>query len=144
MADAVFTRQPDQRRQWMQDAAHRLKHEYAGPPLVLAEMQQFLGQPMSKERSKQVAQAVTYFTNNKSLMNYAAHVERNLPIGSGVTEAACPPGRVIIKQRLCSSGMRWKKDGAAAVLTLRTLSYSTDRWGQFWQKVDQYGFSMAA
>ncbi len=41
------------------------------------------------------------------------------PIGSGVTEAAC---KVIVKQRLCCSGMKWKESGAAAVLSLRCLT----------------------
>jgi hypothetical protein len=43
----------------------------------------------------------------------------NEPIGSGVTEAAC---KVIVKQRLCGSGMKWTEDGASVVLSLRALS----------------------
>jgi hypothetical protein len=54
-------------------------------------------------------------------MNYASRVLANEPIGSGVTEAAC---EVIVKQRLCGSGMKWTEDGAAVVLSLRTLSYT--------------------
>jgi len=41
-------------------------------------------------------------------MNYAMHTEKNLPIGSGVTEAAC---KTLVKQRLCGLGMRWKDQG---------------------------------
>ncbi len=63
------------------------------------------------------------------------------PIGSGVTEAAC---KVIVRQRLCNSGMRWKEKGAATVLCLRTLSYSEGRWDQFWQKIDTRGLQLAA
>jgi hypothetical protein len=69
--------------------------------------------------------AITYFVNNKKIMKYAANIDDNLPIGSGVTEAAC---KLIVKQPLCNSGMRWKEEGAAAVLSLRTLSYSEGRW----------------
>ncbi len=60
-------------------------------------------------------EAITYFgnQNKKGRMDYAAWVEESLPIGSGVTEAAC---KVIVKQRLCGSGMKWKEPGAAAVL----------------------------
>ena len=47
----------------------------------------------------------------------------------------------LIKQRLCNSGMRWKEQGAAAVLSLRSLSHTDCRWEQFWSKVGQYGFS---
>jgi len=45
-----------------------------------------------------------------------------------------------VKQRLCKSGMRWKKKGAAVILSLRALLKSTGRWEQFWSKVNQYGF----
>ena len=47
-------------------------------------------------------------------MDYAELVAQHIPIGSGVTEAAC---KVLVKQRLCGSGMRWKERGAAAVLS---------------------------
>jgi hypothetical protein len=58
-----------------------------------------------------------------------------------VTEAA---SKVLVKQRLCGSGMKWKEPGAAAVLSLRCLTYTTDRWTQFWGKIDRYGFPMVA
>ncbi len=72
-------------------------------------------------------------------MNYAKNAEKNIPIGSGITEAAC---KVIVKQRLCCSGMKWKDEGASAVLTLRCLNYSDGRWEQFRNKIDRYGFSL--
>lgn len=68
------------------------------------------------------------------------NVKDNLPIGSGVTEAAC---KVIVKQRLCNSGMRWKDKGARVVLSLRCLTHTPGRWNQFWDKIDLYGFQMA-
>ena len=74
-------------------------------------------------------------------MDYPPLVEAAIPIGSGVTEAAC---KVLVKQRLCGSGMKWKEQGAAAVLSLRCLTYTTERWSQFWSKVDQYGSPVAA
>ena len=87
--------------------------------------------------------AMTYFTNQsrEGRMDYAPLVESRIPIGSGVTEAAC---KVRVKQRLCGSGMKWKEPGAAAVLSVRCLTYTTDRWSQFWSKIDQYGFPVAA
>lgn len=52
--------------------------------------------------------AITHFTNQMSRMNDADYRKRHLPIGSGVTEAAC---KTLIKQRLCNSGMKWKHQG---------------------------------
>jgi hypothetical protein len=53
-------------------------------------------------------------------------------------------GAMIVKQRLCGSGMKWKEPGAAAVLSLRCLSHTPERWGQFWSKVEQWSFPAAA
>ena len=74
-------------------------------------------------------------------MDYAPLVESKIPIGSGVTEAAC---KVLVKQRLCGSGMRWKEPGAAAVLSVRCLTYTTKRSSHFWARIDQDGFPVAA
>ena len=74
-------------------------------------------------------------------LNYATLVAQAIPIGSGVTEAAC---KVLVKQRLCGSGMNWKEPATAAVLSLRCLSYTTGRWSQFWARIDRAGFPVAA
>jgi hypothetical protein len=74
-------------------------------------------------------------------MDYAGRVAANEPIGSEVTEAAC---KVIVKQRLCGSGMKWTEGGSAVAFGLRALSYTPERWGQLWPKVDRWGFPVAA
>ena len=73
-------------------------------------------------------------------MHYAEAVARHLPIGSGVTKAAC---KVIVKACLCGAGMKWKERGAGIVLSLRTLTYTEGRWQQFWSKINRYGFALA-
>jgi hypothetical protein len=77
-----------------------------------------------------------YFRNHIHMMDYATHLIQKLPIGSGVTEAAC---KTLVKQRLCGSGMRWKNTGAKVVLSLRALVQSKGRWQQFWERIDQFG-----
>jgi len=142
-ADAVFTKNKNikERKFWLDDACHRLKHNKTGPTALLREMKEFRNRHIGPERRELLDSAITYFENNKKIMKYSDHLDNNLPIGSGVTEAAC---KLIVKQRLCNSGMRWKEKGAAAVLSLRTLSYSEGRWGQFWQKIDANGYSLGA
>ena len=44
--------------------------------------------------------------NNEDRMQYYKFTDTVLPSGSGATEAAC---KVIVKQRMCKSGMRWKE-----------------------------------
>jgi hypothetical protein len=69
-------------------------------------------------------------------MDYCKYKQNNWPIGSGVIEAAC---KVIIKQRLCNSGMKWTDKGARTVLALRCFNKSDGMWEQFWNKIDRYG-----
>ena len=54
-------------------------------------------------------------------MQYGEYRRQHLPIGSGVTEAAC---KTVFTQRLKLSGMRWKHEGARTVLTLRVILLS--------------------
>ena len=70
-------------------------------------------------------------------MNYANHKKENLPIGSGVTEAAC---KVIINERLSQSGMKWTISGAQNTLSVRALCHTGNRWQQFWSFIDSNGF----
>ena len=53
-----------------------------------------------------------------------------MPIGSGVTEAAC---KTVYAQRLKLSGMRWKKAGAQTILTLRVILLS-GVWEQVYER----------
>jgi len=69
-------------------------------------------------------------------MGYYRYRKKNWPIGSGVIEAAC---KVIIKQRLCNSGMKWTDSGAKNVLAIRCFDKSDGMWEQFWNKIDRYG-----
>ena len=81
--------------------------------------------------------AVRYVSNNIERMDYAGNRKLDLPIGSGVIEAAC---KHVVKQRVGCSGMRWKRKALQAVLTLRSLYQSTGRWEQFWNKVQTLGW----
>ena len=128
---------------WMDDSCHTLKHDPGGAAAVLKQLKSLAKvRPWAKD-DEDVQRAITYFENQSGAgrMDYAARVAANEPIGSGVTEAAC---KVIVKQRLCGSGMKWKEPGAAAVLSLRCLSHTPERWGQFWAKIDRWGFPVAA
>ena len=98
-------------------------------------------QQLSKSVKEKLESAITYFRNHKHQMHYARYRAKSMPIGSGVTEAAC---KTLVKQRLCSSGMKWKERGASIVLRLRALVLTPERWEQFWGKINQYGFQMAA
>lgn len=75
----------------------------------------------SHPNRKRIQTELAYFRRNRDRMRYADIKAANLPIGSGVTEAAC---KTLVTQRLKRSGMRWGDDGGQAVLTLRSLLQS--------------------
>ena len=128
------------RQEWMSKRCSQLKHDCGTVESLINEMEKLARKTsLSKIVKAGLLQALTYFKNHRDMMNYPMHIEQNLPIGSGVTEAAC---KTLVKQRLCCSGMRWKKHGAHIVLTLRALVQSGDRWEQFWSKINRYGVNL--
>jgi hypothetical protein len=140
VAKAVHPRSPEAREAWKDDRCHQLKHEKGYAKQLLAEMEGLSVSGLNESTQEDVHKATTYFRNHHEQMKYAEREEAKLPIGSGVTEAAC---KTIIKMRMCRGGAKWKEAGAAGVLSLRTLIYSPGRWEQFWAKVDRYGFPIA-
>jgi hypothetical protein len=104
----------------------------------LDELNAIITTKLSVSVKADLAAAITYFSDNiaQGRMNYAQHLKDNLPIGSGVIEAAC---KTLVKQRLCGSGMRWKTRGAKIVISLRALVQTKNRWQQFWDKINQLG-----
>ena len=141
-AEAVFPKPQDKaaRQQWLKDQCHRLKHETGAAKALLDEMQRLPTAELTVTQRERLDRAITYFYYHHHQMDYAAAVKQHWPIGSGVTEAAC---KTLVKQRLCRSGMRWKEKGAAVVLSLRALMLTPDRWRQFWDKLDRFGFPVA-
>ena len=143
-ASALFRgkKKVEAREEWLEQACHKLKHNVGGAARLLTELRENREKlKFPATEAKKLNATITYFENHKSKMKFSKNVENNLPIGSGVTEAGC---KVIVKQRMCGSSMKWKDEGASTVLRLRTLNYTKDRWDQFWKKVDRYGIPLAA
>jgi hypothetical protein len=125
------------RGHWQHEHCTKLKHDPDALDVLIGEAAR-LSQRRSLAQTVRddVLSAWTYLTNHRHQMDYPAFTAAGLPIGSGVTEAAC---KTLVKQRLCASGMRWKNKGAKIVLSLRALTHTVGRWTQFWQKIDQFG-----
>ncbi len=138
-ADVLFVRTPAAKKAWLESGCHRLKHEPGAAGQLVRDVKRLGAEKGVAPDHPEVEAAVTYFTNQGKAgrMDYPPLVESKIPTGSGVTEAAC---KVLVKQRLCGSGMKWKEPGAASVLSVRCLTYTDERWSQFWDKIDQYGF----
>ena len=132
----------EERKKWLEERCHQLKHNQGVAPELIAQMQTMRTEKKLSRNSKdEIRICQTYFENNWQLMNFSQHVRSNLPIGSGVVEAAC---KTIVKQRLCRSGMMWSNSRAQSVLRLRALTHTDGRWEQLWNKINRFGFNLAA
>jgi len=126
---AHHMRFPSQSSQdWLHKACSRLKNDSKGAKVLLAQMKQ----RQAIEPLEALSQAITYFDNNLTRMKYWQYQKANYPIGSGVTEAAC---KVVAKQRLNNSGMRWSLAGAQNMLVNRGLVCTQGRWEQCWNQL---------
>ena len=122
---------------WLNERCTQLKHDSGAVEKLIAEMHRLTRKTsLTKSIKENLDAALTYFVNHRHMMDYATQIKKQLPIGSGVTEAAC---KTLVKQRLCGSGMRWKNKGAKVILSLRALVQSKGRWQQFWGNIEQYG-----
>ena len=74
--------------------------------------------------------AYRYLQARRQHLRYAEYRRLGVPMGSGVTEAAC---KTVYTQRLKLSGMRWQKAGAQTILTLRVLLLS-GVWEQVYER----------
>jgi len=76
---------------------------------------------LSKKKEAIYWTAYRYIQSRTKIMRYSEYASVHIPLGSGVTEAAC---KTVFTQRLKNSGMRWSHDGARTILTLRTILLS--------------------
>ena len=122
MADALFTK--SQQRESVAWARRMLKNlkRPSGASRVLHSAASLLSRrKLGKTRLENFQKAYRYIQTRTRFMKYHEYQQTHLPIGSGVTEAAC---KTVFTQRLKLSGMRWSFDGAARILTLRTILLS--------------------
>jgi hypothetical protein len=75
-------------------------------------------------REEEFAKAYRYLRKRGRLMDYRRYRRQGLPLGSGVTEAAC---KTVFTQRLKQSGMGWKIPSGQVIVDLRVLLLS-DVW----------------
>ncbi len=66
--------------------------------------------------------AYRYLRKHAVWMQYADYRGQGMPIGSGVTEAAC---KTVFTERLKRSGMTWSHGGGQVILDLRVLVLSS-------------------
>ena len=126
MAEVLFGKGTQEANAWARRMLKLLKKP-SGPSRVLHSVanhfkrRQRKSQQLSKRKETIYRTAYRYIQTRTKLMRYSDFKSVHIPLGSGVTEAAC---KTVFTQRLKCSGMRWSHQGAKTILTLRTILLS--------------------
>jgi hypothetical protein len=125
LADALFGAETKMGATWFRKMRHWLRDRRQGVSQVLRSAMQLLDRrKMSKPQRTAFWKAYRYLRRHRRWMNYEGHRRRGLPIGSGVTEAAC---KTVFTQRFKRSGMRWAQETGQIILDLR-VTYLSGVW----------------
>jgi hypothetical protein len=119
LQDALFGRSCKKGPPWFKHMRRWLRERDHGVTQILrSAMQHYQRRKMSKAAEAEFWKAYRYLRRHSRWMAYARYRRQGLPLGSGVTEAAC---KTVFTQRLKRSGMRWHKQGAQVIVDLRVL-----------------------
>jgi len=122
MAEALFGPETPAGAQWFAKMRHWLRDRRQGAAQVVRSAMQHLDRRrMTKGQRVEFWKAYRYVRRHRRLMDYAGYRRRGLPIGSGVTEAAC---KTVFTQRFKRSGMRWSHASGQVILDLRVIQLS--------------------
>jgi hypothetical protein len=128
LAAALFGDGTKQANAWFGRMRRWLRDRRGGISEVLRSATQHQNQRhLSKTREEAFGTAYRFLRKHKVWMQYADYRRVAMPIGSGVTEAAC---KTVFTQRLKRSGMAWKTEGGQVIVDLRILHLSG-----IWQQV---------
>jgi hypothetical protein len=111
---------------------HILRHNEGGSESVIRSLRHMSDE---KPQNKVLKRELKYFRRNRKRMQYASLKTKNLPIGTGIQEAAC---KTLVVQRARRSGICWGSTGAGgqAILTFRSFAQS-NRFDRAWDILRQ-------
>lgn len=125
---AVLFDDPRAAHGWQRRMRHWLKHEPNAVFRILHSAAKHLSERRLTDKEEEAyRKAYQYLNNQKAYMEYQTYRCLGLPIGSGITEAAC---KTVFTQRFKESGMSWGIEGGGVILTLRLATMS-----QVWETV---------
>ena len=119
-ADAIHGEGTDAGRNFYTERKMWLYRFNGGVQQLCRSLHYYLGRAKA-ERKKKIQAELTYFENQAARMDYIEYRNKNLPIGSGVVEAAC---KTLVTSRMKRSGMLWSQEGGQAVLNVRAWTGS--------------------
>jgi hypothetical protein len=115
IANARFGQGSKQAADWISQQKLRLLEHEQGASQVIGDITDW--NPQTEAGQKLRRTTLAYLTDHQKRMSYKEFRDNGHHIGSGVMEASC---RWVIQQRMKEPGMRWQREGADAMLALRT------------------------
>jgi hypothetical protein len=129
LAKVLFLKEKTQQA-WARRMRKVLKEQDRGVIRVLASAAQYYWKKRcTKAQEKEYWEAYNYLLKHSQDMHYSQYHKAGLPIGSGVTEAAC---KVVFSLRFKQSGMKWGLEGGEVILRLR-LAVLSQVWDQVYR-----------
>jgi hypothetical protein len=120
MSEALFG-DTKRGRKWLRRMLRRLKEKDGVKRVLQSATYYALERGLSGQRATLYQEGYRYLRRYGKWMRYRDYRAVGLPLGSGVTEAAC---KTVFTQRLKQSGMRWEVSGGQVVVTLRVVLLS--------------------
>jgi hypothetical protein len=125
LAEALFGTDTTAGARWFAKMRRWLRERRQGAAQVARSAMQLLDRRrMSKPQRTAFWKAYRYVRRHRRWMDYEGYRRRGLPLGSGVTEAAC---KTVFTQRFKRSGMRWGQESGQVILDLRVV-YLSGLW----------------
>jgi hypothetical protein len=122
MAEALFGADTPAGAQWFAKMRRWLRERQQGAAQVARSATQLLERrKMTQAQRAAFWKAYRYLRRQRRWLDYPGYRRRGLPLGSGVTEAAC---KTVFTQRFKRSGMRWGRESGQVILDLRVVSLS--------------------
>jgi hypothetical protein len=128
LADTIFGAGAEAQR-WAKEMRHGLKAKADGVARLLKSASALRRSRGLCGQAKLYDKAYRYIKHRTQWMRYHLYKRQCLPLGSGITEAAC---KIVFTQRLKRSGMSWTIEGGQVILDLRVLTLS-----RVWEEVHQ-------
>jgi hypothetical protein len=124
VAATLFGQDQAATRQWVQTQKSHLWH--GQPRQVIRAIRRLCprGQPLPDK----VRLGVGYIFHHRTRIRYPQFRQAGYPLGSGTVESAC---KLVMQERMKQAGMRWSREGAQAMLALRSVLLS-ERWDEVW------------
>ena len=128
-AELIFPHDGTARERWFRKYRRILREETEGVEVEIRSLRYY--HDKTGRLDDKLQGELNCFRNHRDRMAYKRLQDRNLPIGSGVTESAC---RSVIGLRIKRPGQRWGMDGGRAILAFRALVKS-QRFDAAWSAI---------